>query len=384
MLLPIALVLPWVALAVFVAVGVRLPRELPPAGEASEERPLVSVVVPARNEEHNIRSVLTSLSALRYPAFEIVVVDDRSDDRTAELARSVDPGRAERLVVVDGEALPEAWLGKPWACWQGALRARGSLLLFTDADTIHAPSLLERSVAALQTGGAGAVTVVGRQLMESFWERVVQPQIFLAMTLRYPDASRPFSPSRWRSAIANGQYILVRREVYDRVGGHGRVRGEVVEDLRLAQELVRDGHRLLLRRAEDAFATRMYRSLGEVVDGWSKNLVLGGLQTLPPWLRPLTPPAMLLSGVLWWILPPAVLAAAATGSLGTPWLVWSAGVVAVSLVFWCAVTRRFGAPWYYGAAYPAGAAVSVWILLRSWLGMRRVQWKGRDYRVAGP
>lgn len=409
MLLPFLAVLPWVGLALFVALRVRLPPELPPPGVRTmpdgapgpgpeREWPLVSVVIPARNEEHNIERVLASVTGSRYAAFEVIVVDDRSDDRTGELARSQAAGRARRLEVVDGEPLPAGWVGKPWACWQGARRARGEVILFTDADTVHGPELLARAVTELLDEEASAVTVAGRQVMRTFWERVVQPQIFLTMTLRYFDLSRPFTRDRWRSAIAAGQYVLVRRDVYDEVGGHERVRGEVVEDLRLAQELVRDGHRLLFRRAEDGLETRMYRSLGELVAGWSKNVVPGGLQTVPPWARPLTPPVMLLSSVVLWlvppvalvsglvlrIVPPAAVVPGVVGAAGTGGLAWAGATVTVSVLFWGAVTRRFGAPWYLGAAYPLGAAVATWIVLRSWLRGGDVEWKGRSYgRDAG-
>lgn len=383
MTVPLVLTLPWLALVLFVAIRVRLPPELPDGGSGGPF-PTVSVVVPARDEAHNIERVLSSLARSRYPRFEILVVDDRSEDRTAEIARSVAPGNADRLVVVEGAPLPEGWLGKPWACWQGAEAARGDLLLFTDADTEHGPELLGRAVRALVDEGADAVTVAGRQRMESFWERVVQPHIFLSMVLRYYDLADPVPRERWRSAIANGQYILFDGESYRELDGHRAVRDAVVEDLRLAQRLVREGRRLLIRRAEDDFATRMYRSLDEIVRGWSKNIVLGGLQTLPPAVRRLAPVPMVLSGMALWILPPVALVLAAVGALAGGWLVWSAPVVALSVLFWIGVSRRFGVPGAYGLLYPLGAAVGVGIFLRSWLGMRKVRWKGREYRAELP
>lgn len=400
-------ILPWIGLVLFVLLRVRLPEELPEVGPAAAPAPdgragadrLVSIVVPARNEAHNIRTLLDSLVRSRWSRFEIVVVDDRSTDGTGEIARSVTPGRAERLVVVRGAPLPEGWLGKPWACHQGSREAGGDLLLFTDADTIHAPDLLPRTVAALREDAADVVTVMGRQLMESFWERLVQPQIFMNMVFRYPDLSRPIPARRWRSAIANGQYLLFRREVYEAIGGHEAVYDAVVEDLRLAQILVRDGWRFRIRRAEDGLATRMYRSLRELVEGWSKNIVLGGLQTLPPALRPFTPPAMLLTGLSLWVVPPVVLGvgmlvAGAGGTVGAgvggsaaPFLAarpsvlsWAACVVAISLGFWCAISHRFRVPWAYGLLYPVGAVVALFIVARSWLRMGRVRWKGRTYR----
>jgi len=381
---PVLLALPWVVLVLFMVLRVRLPTAIPEHPASWSAPPLVSVIVPARNEERSIETVLRSLTASRYPAFEILVVDDRSDDDTRERARTVDRGGAARLEVIVGEPLPEGWLGKPWACWQGASRARGDLLVFTDADTVHGPDLLGRAVAYLDEEEADAVTLMGRQLLETFWERVVQPHIFLAMWIRYPALARPLRPERWASAIANGQYILFRREVYESFDGHRSVRGEVVEDQALAQGLVRSGYRLSVGGAEADFATRMYRSLGEIVAGWSKNLILGGLRSLPAWLRPIAPPLMLLSALILWLLPPALLVAALIGTSGGPSLVWASCITGLSALFWALVCRRMGVPGRFGLLYPLGAAVGLWIMVRSWSRMGRVEWKGREYRVESP
>jgi chlorobactene glucosyltransferase len=375
----IPLIVPWVALLAFLVLRVRPPRELGEGAPAST--PLVSVVVPARDEAVNIQTCLASLTRSRYPRFEIVVVDDRSDDGTGDRARAMDRGRAERLDVLDGRVLPEGWLGKPWACRQGADAVRGELILFTDADTVHAPELLERAVATMEEDRADLVTVVGVQLMETFWERLVQPQVFLAMALRFHDPGAASAKGRWRDAIANGQFLLFRRDVYEALGGHGAVRGEVVEDLALAQLVVARGHRLSFRLGEHSLATRMYRSLGQLVAGWSKNLMVGSRKTVPPALRPLVAPVTLLLGLVLWILPPLVLVVSLAGALGRPALAWSATATAVSAVFWMAFTRRMGAPMRYGLLYPLGASVGLYILVRSWTRGRHVEWKGRSYVV---
>jgi chlorobactene glucosyltransferase len=347
----------------------------------------VSVIVPARDEAHNIARCVASLGASAYPDFELIVVDDRSADGTGALARGAGPGRARSLRVIDGAELPAGWFGKQWACWQGVQAASGELLLFTDADTVHAPELLARAVAGLERERADCLTVIGRQIMESFWERLVQPQVFTLLAVRYPRmGERPLPRRRWRSAIANGQYLLFERAAYERLGGHATVRYEAAEDLRLAQRLVREGGRLVIRRDYDGLGTRMYRGLREIVAGWSKNMIPAGLQTVHPWLRPFTPLAMLLSGVLAWLLPPLVLlgalAAAATGAASPAVgdaLVWAAAATALLVSFWAAVAHRVGAPAWMGALYPIGAAVALGILLKSWVGRRRVRWKGRAY-----
>jgi chlorobactene glucosyltransferase len=272
-------------------------------------------------------------------------------------------------------------LGKPWACWQGFTAAQGALLLFTDADTTHAPDLLRRAVSGLDEEGADLLTVVGTQLMETFWERLVQPQIFFMMSFRFPRFEQTAKNARWRDAIANGQFLLFRRDAYETIGGHEGVRGEVVEDLVLAQHVKRAGLRLRIRSAEEGLSTRMYRSLRELVEGWSKNIVLGGLQSLPAWLRPFTPPVALAFGVALWIAPPAALVAASLGVGGKALLLWSAVVYGTSVVLWSGFTRLMGAPARYGVLYPLGALVGAYIFLRSWKGGRRVSWKGRSYEL---
>lgn len=379
---PFLLTLPWLALVAYVLLVAKVPRALP--GHPPSDRisaPLVSVIVPARNEASNIEACLRSLTASRYPSFEVIVVDDGSEDRTAEIARSVDPGNATRVEVVAGAPLPEGWLGKPFACWQGYARAQGDLLLFTDADTRHGARLLDRAVCGREEEGADLLTVVGRQLMESFWERLVQPQIFLVMLLRFPRFERTARSGRWREAIANGQFLLFGRDAYESIGGHRAVRDEVAEDLALAQRVKRAGLRLRIRGAEDDLATRMYRSLGQIVEGWSKNLLAGGLQSLPAWMRPLAPPLSLAVGVGLWLLPPLALAGSLSGVGGGGLLVWSASVCAVSAALWAVFARQVGAPPGYGLLYPLGALVGVYIFARSWRGGRRVAWKGRRYEL---
>jgi chlorobactene glucosyltransferase len=382
---PLLYALPWLGILLFVELVTRIPSELPESDEVDARLPSVSVIVPARNEALNIVACLESVVASEYPDFEVIVVDDRSDDGTGELARSVPAGRAERLVVIDGTPLPDGWLGKPWACQQGVEAARGDLLLFTDADTVHGSALLRRAVAGQEQEQADLLTIVGRQLMETFWERLVQPQIFLAMLLRFPDFERIAKNARWRDAIANGQYLLFRRSAYEAIDGHEAVRDEVVEDLALAQHVKRAGLRLRIRGAETDLATRMYRSLPHLIEGWSKNIVMGGLQSFPGWMRPLVAPVSVVGGVLLWLVAPVVLVA---DLLGGPfgWVsgdvtAWAATVYGLSVVLWARFSRRMGAPGRYGLIYPLGAAVGSFIFLRSWVRGRNVTWKGRNYRL---
>ena len=257
----------------------------------------------------------------------------------------------------------------------------GDLLLFTDADTVHAPELLGQAVAGMVDDEGDALTLLGRQIMETFWERLVQTHMMAAIIFRFPNPSKPRPPERWRDTIANGQFMLFDRGVYEEIGGHEAVKGEVVEDQRLAQILCRSGKRLTVRGAEAVFATRMYRSLGESIEGWSKNLSLAARQAVPPWAGPIVMPAGIVVSVLIWIVPPMVLLLSLSGVGLGGWGIWSGWITGLSVTTWSFVNWRLGAPFWTGALYPLAAGVVNYIFLRSWIRGGHVEWKGREYRV---
>jgi chlorobactene glucosyltransferase len=217
--------------------------------------------------------------------------------------------------------------------------------------------------------------------MDTFWERLIQTHMMAAIVFRFPNPGKPRPPERWRDAIANGQFILFDRAAYDEIGGHEAVKGEIVEDQRLAQILSRTGKRLAVREGEAVFATRMYRSLAELIEGWSKNLSLATRQAVPPWAGPIAMPTAILVSVALWILPPMVLLLSLVTGGPTVWLSWSVSVTAFSVLGWSLVSRRLGAPIWTGAFYPLATAVVSYIFLRSWIRGGHVEWKGRAYRV---
>lgn len=371
---------PWIGFGVILVGWVRFPRKLPPPTRPDEAWPRVTVIVPARNEVRNIERCLRSLVVSDYPSFDVVVVDDRSTDGTAEAARPVGKGNATAVTVIEGLPLPEGWFGKPWACHQGQQAARGELLLFTDADTWHGPELLARAVTAIYEDGADAVTLLGQQVMESFWERVLQPQAFLMLLLNYPNARDRFEGRRWRRAIANGQYVLIRRDVYLAIGGHEAVRSEVAEDLRLAQILTQKGYDLRVRESREDFRTRMYQSLGEIIEGWSKNVAIGARQILGDRLGTIALGIGILIVLGAWVLPPTTLLLSAGGWVSRAFLPWSLVASLISLAYWVAAARYLKTPAFYAVFYPLGALAWAGIMVRSWIrGSRRIDWKGRRY-----
>lgn len=335
-----------------------------------------SVIIPARNESATIETLLASLRETTYDSVEILVVDDRSTDDTAarvETMAALDP----RIRLLRGADLPDGWFGKPWACLQGARAATGDVLLFTDADTKHQPALLGHAIGALHEQGADLLTLTSMQRCVTFWERVIMPQIWILLGIRYTPA-RINRATHAYQLVANGQFILVRRDAYWAVGGHELVKGEVVEDLALAQRMFRAGKRVRMLFGETLLETRMYRSLAEMVEGWSKNLHLGAKLSAPDnaTLRFLAPFGIMVA-FLWWLLPFGLLAAGvATGAAAT--------AIAVSLGVWAVTLYGMQIPARYALLYPLGAVSALAIALRSTLrGARRVEWRGRRYDVSG-
>jgi chlorobactene glucosyltransferase len=339
----------------------------------------LSVIIPARNESTQIETVLGSVLATTYSPVEVIVVDDRSSDDTARKVAAIAATDA-RLRLVLGRALPRGWYGKPWACHQGAEHATGDVLVFIDADTRHHPELMARAVSMLQHSKADLLTVAPRQLVLSFWERVIMPQVWVMLGIRYHPSSVNKATKPW-GVIANGQFMMFPRASYAAAGGHASVRGEVVEDLAMAQRVVALGKKLYFAFAYDLMETRMYQTLGQVVEGWSKNVFIGARISLGqnPVLRFFAPFLMALNGVFW-LLPPVVALIALTGPVPPPLLAPAAIATGLSVLFWSLISFGMQAPLWYGLLYPLGAAMFLWILARSaWRGTRHVEWRGRVY-----
>jgi glycosyltransferase involved in cell wall biosynthesis len=228
--------------------------------------PLASVIIPARNEEQSLGRCLRSLQAQAGIDFELIVIDDDSCDGTAEIARSF-----AAVKVIAAGPLPENWTGKTHAMAVGARLARGKWLLFTDADTVHRPMSLARSVEEAERQGAALLSYSPQQQVHGFWQRAVMPVIFAELARAYPPqkVSDPMSPV----AAANGQYLLVWREVYEAVGGHRAVANDLLEDVALARR-VKSRAKIVFRYGGDRVCTRMYSGFNDMKDGWTKNLAL--------------------------------------------------------------------------------------------------------------
>lgn len=351
----------------------------PGRDEPGVDWPRVSVIVPARDEERNIGACVTSLLDQDYPAFEVIVVDDGSTDATPrvldELRRTHMHGT--RLRVSRVEQLPEGWAGKTHALHTGASEAEGEWLLFTDADTRHEPSALRTAVRLARERDLDLLSFGTTQDVPDFWGRVLMPMAYMGISLQYPvgQVNDPHSPV----AIANGQYILIRREMYRRIGGYAspRLRATVLDDRDLAQEVKRAHGRLELVDGRALVHTRMYHNLREQWDGWSKNAYAGSRG------GPLMFLLMIAGLPMVCIAPFAVLLA---GLLGRKASVTMAGALPVGaiLAYRTRLDQQMRLPWRYAWTHPLGAAVFTGILARSfwrkWSG-RGVDWRGRTYHV---
>ena len=373
---------PWVLSPIIAIVRARHSRSLDEErSEPPDDAPLVSIVIPARNESRNIAQCLESVLASTYARLEVIVVDDHSTDDTGSIAASI-AARNPRVRVLVPPPLPSDWFGKQWACASGAATATGTILGFLDADTRPAPDLVTRVVNAMATRHADLLSVAGTQELGGFWERLVQPQVFTILLQRY-GSTEHVNRSRFAShKIANGQCLWVRRDAYDAVGGHAAVRDKVAEDLALAQYWFRAGRTVSLVLGLDQLSTRMYTSLRELVEGWGKNVFAGGRDAMPLGaLGRAIFPVLLVTPPLLQLVPPAVLALGLAGIVGSAALTWAAIATGANLVWWTLVYAWLRMSPAYALLHPLGAAVLLYVVVRSMVRGSRVRWKEREYQA---
>jgi len=330
-------------------------------------QPVVSVIVPARNEEACLGACLESVVAQTGVTLEIIVVDDGSTDRSRQIAQSF-----AGVHVIDAAPLPPGWSGKNIAMWTGASQARGEWLLFTDADTVHRSGSLARALAEAQQHDAALLSYSPEQEVHGFWEKAVMPVIFaeLAATYRPSQVSDPSSPA----AAANGQYLLISREAYHAVGGHAAVATSLLEDVALARAVKGSGRKIFFRYGGDAIRTRMYRSFAQLREGWTKNLAL---------LFP-SPMRLAILRLMEFVL--IVSSAAVVITAGVERRLQPAAAAAIlALVLYAFLLgriRRAHFPWDANILALIGLPLFSYILLRSSVSYKkrgRVAWKGRTY-----
>ncbi len=380
----------WLPLALFSALLVfwyvqdvittlRTPR-LDPHPGLPDTGPLVTVIIPARNESARIGACLEGLARQSYRSFEVIVVDDDSSDGTADVVRRF-AARLPALTILSSKGLPHHWAGKCWACWQGANRARGDWLLFLDADVAPQPGLLAALVQRA-TAGCDMITLVPLIHLTSFAERLVLPPFIGLISAIYP-FDRVNDPSS-SLAFAIGQCIMVRRDVYAAVDGHRAVRGSVLEDMDLARLVKQSGYALEAAIAPDMLEVRMYNGWETLTEGLKKNAVAGyrsggirsgimglrlGLMAAMPWI-------MLVTGQVLPLIGDNHAQAQALTLAGVVLLL-------ISTLCWGAVVRyRFRISPLWGLLYGPGTAVYFALAaqaLRQIRSGKGVEWKGRVF-----
>jgi glycosyltransferase involved in cell wall biosynthesis len=231
--------------------------------------PLVSAILPAKDEEAYLAECLGSIGRQTYPRLEVLIVDDRSTDRTGEIARSC-ANQDPRIRVLTIEHLPAGWTGKTHALQRAADQARGEWLWFMDADTLHAPQSLAILMEYARSQQAALVSLLPELRCESFWEKVVQPLGAIVLMQSFP--LHRVNNDRSPLAFANGQYILIQRSAYDAAGGHEAVRDRFVEDIALAGRVKSLGMPIRVALIQGIVTCRMYASFGQLVRGWSRIL----------------------------------------------------------------------------------------------------------------
>ncbi len=357
----------------------------PAAPPPAEDAPLVSILVPARNEARNIEPCAASLLTQDYPNCELIVLDDHSDDGTGEIVCGLGLGEIGNKRVISGEPLPAGWMGKNWACHQLSLVARGQFLFFTDADTTHAPGTVSAAVAAAREYRADLLSAWPRLITKTWSEKLVVPMILVLGMAMYPHwlvlllqkfpavAARLPASARRALGAANGQFIFFTRAGYERIGGHAALRDHLVEDVALGRAVTTrmgEGMRLLNCESLRFSTCRMYQSFPEVWEGFTKNiratfedslagfLLIGAMQIC----------GFLLPFILVFVPGPA-----------QPLAVMQVGAIYLIRIV---ITLRFRTSWTSCLLHPLGEALALAIGLNSWrrLATKGVTWKGRVYQ----
>jgi chlorobactene glucosyltransferase len=264
-----------VALIVILAITILNILSFPHLGDAPPPRHTlsVSVLIPARDEAAVIGQTMQHLRNQDYPNYEVIVLDDRSTDGTAEIVRAVAEGDP-RIRVIPGDLLPAGWLGKNWACHQLSQAATGEVLIFTDADVIWTPRAISRVVGEMQKRHADLQTVWPTQITETWSERLVVPLMAFVIVGYLPLLLVHHSP--WPVfAAAMGQCLAFKRDAYRAIGGHQAVRGNVLDDVTLAKRIKAEGLNLRVADGDQVILCRMYRQWTEVRDGFAKNILPG-------------------------------------------------------------------------------------------------------------
>jgi chlorobactene glucosyltransferase len=358
-------------------------KELPIVEELYGNTPMVSIIVPMRNEERNARQCIESLMSQNYSNFEVIVVDDRSEDDTLKILQEF-ASKHSNIRLVEGTPTPEGWIGKNHALWQGVREAKGIWFLFLDADTISENHMLPSAIRFVEDNGIDMLSLSPFQILETFWERVVQPVIFSSLYFAFPQ--QKINDPKSKLAAAIGQFIFIKRSVYENTGGHSSIKNKIVEDFALAQLVKGSGYRLCVMRGIKLIRTRMYTNFDELWEGWTKNLFIGLNKR---WRNLMFLVSVLLS---WGIIPPVLFIWSVFNTVCQQSLSFVQLSIAFESTFLLAIiiytawqtTRLFSIPRFYSLTVPLGVAVYIAMVLSSAYKVASgegVSWKERVYKL---
>ncbi|HTZ47643.1 MAG TPA: glycosyltransferase [Verrucomicrobiae bacterium] len=338
---------------------------------------VVSAIIPARNEQAVIAACVQSLAVQREIS-EILVVNDQSTDATAAIVTR-EMQNIPKLRLLETHGLPAGWVGKNNAVWLGAREARGEWLLFTDADAVHNADSTARALGIAAREYAVLISYSPEQLMETWYEKALIPFVYsrLAAKFSFEQVNDPGNSA----AAANGQFLLIRKDVYQAVGGHAQVASDVLEDVALAKNVKNAGYKIWFGTGKGIVHVRMYCSFGAMWEGWKKNLYLlmgGTAQTVTlEVIRALAPAlAVFIVGVLLWLN---------TQSIGITLIVALVAILAVCLSYARRLRRNQFPARLAPYAIPAGLLFAG-VLWASYRAHRKgsLEWKGREYPVGTP
>ncbi len=345
----------------------------PRPGPLPHPVPLLSILVPARDEARRIGPCLASLSAQTWPNLEILVLNDESTDGTDAVVRE-HAARDPRVRLLPGKPLPEGWTGKCWAVHQLAQAARGGYLLFTDADTRHQPGAAAAAIGGMESRRAGLACLWPWQETGTLGERLTIPFVYLLLLGFRPHWMEPFLRNPILGA-GNGQFLLARADAYRAAGGHEAVRHHLVEDIALARHMLARGHRVANFDGSEHVACRMYERFSEVWSGFTKNLRAAFDDQLLAFLG---------FGFVQFgfFFGPFALLPVALAQRDFPAARWALAAIAAIYALRLFLAWRFRSTVAGALLHPLGQLLAIVIGLNSWFRLHTtgVEWKGRTYR----
>ncbi len=336
-----------------------------------DDLPLVSILIPARNEEDNIAACVLSLLDQDYPNYELIILDDHSTDQTSAILANIAQNQSD-LTIITGQPAPKSQTGKNWACSQLAMKSKGELLFFTDADTIHHPQMLSNAVTALIGENADLITGYPRQILGSVYEKLLVPFFSWAVLVFFPlGIAYSIKSSIFTTAV--GQMMLFKRDAYQKIGGHQAVSSSIVDDLSLARKIHTHGFRWRVIYIADMISCRMYRTSQGALAGFVKNLFAAFEFRLLPFLF-----AFLWLAILF-LEPLLILVLKMLGAAQHARTEYLLMCICLSAAVWAIPYLHLRLPAWLAGLYPITIIANEISALRSLLASLRGElvWKGR-------